>query len=308
MSGCRWLANEETAWADGERVGGVAGDGDRGGLQRIAAGLDGDRPDRQPAGARGVSSDGVSIGAAGEDDWIQLSGRGDCDRDGAAGRVCIGPRQRMAGAHSVGSAAGGADIAVVVVCVWVVAGWCGYCRNMSPSCTAGLSCQGERRMYFRCIWSLGTWLWAVPATLVGLSLRRMDTVVQQQAVLDGALLRITLRQLLGPIVASVAIVTVLATQEFAVYEPTGISVVATEVRMVFDTWKRCRRRIIRLRCRGFWGRERSRRTRRDGRRRRWRRPLLCLLLRRFWRPWRCGASGNRRRWMECWGVGIGHGF
>ena len=30
-------------------------------------------------------------------------------------------------------------------------------------------------------------------------------------------------------------VTVLATQEFAVYEPTGISVVATEVRMVFDT-------------------------------------------------------------------------
>jgi ABC-type Fe3+ transport system permease subunit len=88
---------------------------------------------------------------------------------------------------------------------------------------------------FRCIWSLGTWLWAVPATLIGLSLRRMDTSVQQQAVLDGALLRVTLRQLLGPIIASIAIVTILATQEFAVYEPTGISVVATEVRMVFDT-------------------------------------------------------------------------
>ena len=29
--------------------------------------------------------------------------------------------------------------------------------------------------------------------------------------------------------------TILASQEFAVYEPTGISVVATEVRMVFDT-------------------------------------------------------------------------
>ncbi len=88
---------------------------------------------------------------------------------------------------------------------------------------------------FRCVWSLGTWLWAVPAVLVGLSLRRLDSTVQQQAMLDGALRRVTLRQLTGPIVASLAIVTILATQEFAVYEPTGISVVATEVRMVFDT-------------------------------------------------------------------------
>ncbi len=88
---------------------------------------------------------------------------------------------------------------------------------------------------FRCIWSLGTWLWAVPACLIGLALRRLDSNVQQQALLDGALHRVTLRQLLGPIVASIAIVTIIATQEFAVYEPTGISVVATEVRMVFDT-------------------------------------------------------------------------
>jgi iron(III) transport system permease protein len=87
----------------------------------------------------------------------------------------------------------------------------------------------------RCIWSLAAWLWAVPAGLVGLALRRLDTNVQQHAVLDGALHRVTLRQLAGPIIASLAIVTVLATQEFAVYEPTGISVVATEVRMVFDT-------------------------------------------------------------------------
>ena len=87
----------------------------------------------------------------------------------------------------------------------------------------------------RCIWSLGTWLWAVPATLIGLSLRRMDAGVQQQAVLDGGLWRVTFRQLLGPIIASLAIVTILATQEFSVYEPTGISVVATEIRMVFDT-------------------------------------------------------------------------
>jgi ABC-type Fe3+ transport system permease subunit len=88
---------------------------------------------------------------------------------------------------------------------------------------------------FRCIWSLAAWLWAVPAGLIGLSLRRMDTGVQQQALLDGALWRVTLRQLAGPIIASLAVVTVLASQEFAVYEPTGISVVATEVRMVFDT-------------------------------------------------------------------------
>jgi len=88
---------------------------------------------------------------------------------------------------------------------------------------------------FRCIWSLAAWLWAVPAGLIGLALRRMDTNIQQQAILDGVLYRITFRQLLGPIIASLAVVTVLATQEFAVYEPTGISVVATEVRMVFDT-------------------------------------------------------------------------
>lgn len=88
---------------------------------------------------------------------------------------------------------------------------------------------------FRCIWSLAAWLWVVPAALIGLALRRMDTTLQQQALMDGALRRVTLRQLLGPIIASVCVVTVLATQEFAVYEPTGISVVATEMRMVFDT-------------------------------------------------------------------------
>jgi len=88
---------------------------------------------------------------------------------------------------------------------------------------------------FRCIWSLATWLWAIPAALIGLALLRVDGNVQQQALLDGALWRITARQLAGPALASVAIATILASQEFAVYEPTGISVVATEVRMVFDT-------------------------------------------------------------------------
>lgn len=88
---------------------------------------------------------------------------------------------------------------------------------------------------FRCIWSLATWLWAIPAALVGLALLRVDSNLQQHALLDGALWRITARQLAGPVLASVAITTILASQEFAVYEPTGISVVATEVRMVFDT-------------------------------------------------------------------------
>lgn len=87
----------------------------------------------------------------------------------------------------------------------------------------------------RCIWTLATWLWALPAVAIGLSLRRVDTNLQQQALLDGAYWRITARQLIGPMTAAWCIVAVLAMQEFAVYEPTGISVVATEVRAVFDT-------------------------------------------------------------------------
>jgi iron(III) transport system permease protein len=87
----------------------------------------------------------------------------------------------------------------------------------------------------RCIWSLATWLSPLPAGLIGLALRNVDANLQQQATMDGALWRITLRQLAGPIAAAVLLCTVLAVQEFSVYEPTGISVIATEVRMVFDT-------------------------------------------------------------------------
>jgi ABC-type Fe3+ transport system permease subunit len=87
----------------------------------------------------------------------------------------------------------------------------------------------------RCVWSLGAWLWPIPAGVVGLSLRRLDSDLQQQAVLDGALGRTTFRQLAPAIAASFAMVLVLAMQEFAVYEPTGISVIAVEVRTVFDT-------------------------------------------------------------------------
>ena len=87
----------------------------------------------------------------------------------------------------------------------------------------------------RCIWSLAAWLWPVPAVIIGLSLRRIDTNLQQQALLDGVYGDVTARQLLGPTLAAAAIVAVLAMQEFAVYEPTGISVIATETRMVFET-------------------------------------------------------------------------
>jgi ABC-type Fe3+ transport system permease subunit len=87
----------------------------------------------------------------------------------------------------------------------------------------------------RCIWTLGAWLWPVPAGVIGLALRRVDRQVQQQALLDGVLWRVTARQVAGPVLAGFAIASVLALQEFAVYEPTGVSVIATEVRMVFET-------------------------------------------------------------------------
>lgn len=87
----------------------------------------------------------------------------------------------------------------------------------------------------RCIWTLAAWLWPIPAGVIGLSLRRMDIQVQEQAILDGHLWRSTFRHLLPAIIASFCIVMVLAVQEFAIYEPSGISVLATEVRMVFDT-------------------------------------------------------------------------
>lgn len=87
----------------------------------------------------------------------------------------------------------------------------------------------------RCVATLATWLWPIPAGVLALALRRVDPDVQQQALLDGAPWRVTARQLAGPVAAGMACVVVLASQEFAVYEPTGISVVATEVRMVFET-------------------------------------------------------------------------
>ncbi len=94
---------------------------------------------------------------------------------------------------------------------------------------------GSKGDITRCIWTLAGWLWPLPAIAMGISLRYMDSQVQQQALLDGALWRITARQLAGPALASLAVVLILAMQEFAVYERGSISVFATEVRTIFET-------------------------------------------------------------------------
>ena len=87
----------------------------------------------------------------------------------------------------------------------------------------------------RCIWTLACWLWPIPAAVGAIALRRVDPAIYEQAALDGGLTRVTLRMLIAPMLAASAAVFVLASQEFAVFEPTGIRVVATEVRMVFES-------------------------------------------------------------------------
>lgn len=87
----------------------------------------------------------------------------------------------------------------------------------------------------RCVVTLAAWLWGVPAAVVALAWHRLDPSTLQQARLDGAYGRITLRLLAGPLLAAWCVTTAIASQEFAVFETTGISVVATEVRVVFET-------------------------------------------------------------------------
>lgn len=87
----------------------------------------------------------------------------------------------------------------------------------------------------RCVWTLAAWLWPIPAALGAWALRKTDQSILEQAQLDGVLPRVTARILARPMLIGAAIVLVVASQEFAVFEPSGISVVATEVRMVFET-------------------------------------------------------------------------
>src|SRR5688500_1874302 len=121
-------------------------------------------------------------------------------------------------------------LAVIMPSITYTYGWMQVFRlagiNLEPAGPADV---------LRCVWTIACWLWALPAIVVGLSLRFMDSQVQQQALIDGTLWRTTARQLAGPILASLAIVMVHAMQEFAVYERSGISVISTEVRTVFET-------------------------------------------------------------------------
>ena len=131
-------------------------------------------------------------------------------------------------------------IAAVIVCVLPAAlllpsivyayGWMQVLRV-----TGAYPVPGTWGDVLRCVWTLGTWLWPIPAAIVGLAWRRMDSDLQQQALMDGGYWRVVGRQLAGPMAAALGVALVLAMQEFAVYEPTGISVVATEVRTVFET-------------------------------------------------------------------------
>jgi ABC-type Fe3+ transport system permease subunit len=87
----------------------------------------------------------------------------------------------------------------------------------------------------RCLWTMIAWAWPIPALVIGLALRRTDSMLEQQAVLDGALSRMRTRLLVAPLLVSMAAVFVLATQQAAVFEQAGVSVVAAEVELVFGT-------------------------------------------------------------------------
>jgi ABC-type Fe3+ transport system permease subunit len=87
----------------------------------------------------------------------------------------------------------------------------------------------------RCVWVLATWCWPVPAALVALALRRVDASLLEQAALDGATARLVARRTAGPAAIGALACVALCLQEFSIFEPTGISVMATEVRMIFET-------------------------------------------------------------------------
>jgi ABC-type Fe3+ transport system permease subunit len=87
----------------------------------------------------------------------------------------------------------------------------------------------------RCIVALTSLLWPVPALVLALTLRRLDRDLLSYARLDGATGRTVIRLLAAPALVGWLGAMLLALQEFAVFEPTGISVIATEARAVFET-------------------------------------------------------------------------
>ncbi len=87
----------------------------------------------------------------------------------------------------------------------------------------------------RCILILSAWLWPVPAIVIGFALSRIDQSMLEQASIDGVFTRLLIRRMMLPGVLSLMICLMISMQEFSIFEPTGISVAATEVRMIFET-------------------------------------------------------------------------
>ncbi|MBC7783652.1 MAG: hypothetical protein H7144_07410 [Burkholderiales bacterium] len=87
----------------------------------------------------------------------------------------------------------------------------------------------------RCVGILAAWLWPIAAMVIGFSLRRIDQSLLEHAAMDGVLGRTLARRAIAPALLSLSICTVLAMQEFSIFESPGISVIATEVRMIFET-------------------------------------------------------------------------
>ncbi len=87
----------------------------------------------------------------------------------------------------------------------------------------------------RCIFILSAWLFPIPAVAIAMTLRRIDQSLLEQACIDGVLARLMGRRMVAPAIFSFAICIVLAMQEFSIFESPGISVMATEIRMIFET-------------------------------------------------------------------------
>ncbi len=87
----------------------------------------------------------------------------------------------------------------------------------------------------RCLIAIACWVWPIPTMLLAYQLRRLDPNLLMQARLDGVLPRIVARLLLPTLLLAWLITLLLSLQEFAVFERTGISVISTEVRSVFET-------------------------------------------------------------------------
>ena len=88
---------------------------------------------------------------------------------------------------------------------------------------------------FRCVWTQGCWLWGIFAVLVGLAARRLDPEISAAAHLDGGRLRVLIGSLRGTMACVCGIILLLCAAEFAVFEQTGIRVIATEARIAYDT-------------------------------------------------------------------------